>query len=153
MPRQTIWIYIDIPAKTCTIHADPKCPYVQNKAETKYRGVDRLKRDGGWLQFKHIREAREYYLARFDRFEWKEHCYVSSDIVHVPKGRTGKEMISHSDGLSFNSVTDHFQKVMGGFGKRVDPQQLPWWLQVFYGLVVAIVMVCFIVWLIAYLIG
>lgn len=149
MPDQTIWLNIDIPLKRCTVHGDPKCPYVQNMVETRYKGIDRLKRDGGWLRFGHIREAREFHLARYDQFQWREHCYASSDIVPVAESRTGKEINPHYPGVSFNSVTDHYQTVLGWSGKKVDNRLLPRGLKVFYGLVVAVLLICFILMAVA----
>jgi hypothetical protein len=136
-----IWMNIDIPLKTCTIHSDPNCPYIKNMAETRYKGIDHLKRDGGWLPFEHIREAKEFHLAKFDQYHWKEHCYFSSDIAPAANGRPEKRMPAESDGLSFNDVTDHYQKVVGLPGKRIHLMQLPRWLRVFYRLVIAIVIV------------
>lgn len=43
-----VWMNIDKPIKKCTIHQDSSCTYVKNKKETQYKGIEELKRDGGW---------------------------------------------------------------------------------------------------------
>ena len=45
-----VWVNIDIPTKRCTIHSET-CIHVQNRRETKYKSVNKLKRDGGLAFF------------------------------------------------------------------------------------------------------
>lgn len=54
-----IWVNIDKPTKKITIHTDPNCIYIP-KGETPYKGIERLKRDGGWLSFSTLSEAQDY---------------------------------------------------------------------------------------------
>jgi len=57
----TYWVNVDKPTKTCTIHTDGICEFERGKYETPYKGIGKLKRDGGWLHFSSREEAQEYY--------------------------------------------------------------------------------------------
>lgn len=149
MSNQKIWMNIDHPLKTCTIHGDPLCPYVQKMAETKYKGIEELKRDGGWLSFKNIREAKEFHLTKYDRYKWKEHCYFSSKIYADQKGERLRDRAVQHDFPAFNDVTDHYQKIMGLPTRRINYGHLPRWLRFFYALVMAVVVIGAIMMIVA----
>ena len=46
--QENVWVNIDIPTKKFTIHTN--CQYTDRKKETLYKGIENLKRDGGWLE-------------------------------------------------------------------------------------------------------
>ncbi len=70
---------IDKSMKKCTIHSDSNCSYVKNKQETEHKGVGEIRRDGGWLSFPNIREAKDYYLSKYDRYTLIEHWVTISN--------------------------------------------------------------------------
>ncbi|MBO8171581.1 MAG: hypothetical protein H0Z33_06815 [Bacillaceae bacterium] len=133
-----IWMNVDRPMKTCTIHADPVCPYVRKKRETDYKGVERLKRDGGWLSFDSLLEAREYHLSQFDDYSLKQHCGAAEREKTAPVQGSTVAKVSGSDNPSINSVTDHYQKIVGLPGKKVPLTTMPRWLRIFYYVVVGV---------------
>jgi len=49
-----VWVNVDIPWKTCTIHTEP-CRYVSyyvhGEGKPQFKGIEELKRDGGWFSF------------------------------------------------------------------------------------------------------
>jgi hypothetical protein len=70
--EETVWANIDIPTKTYTIHKD--CNYVARKRETQLKGIERLKRDGGWLSFKSRQKAKKHRKNDYANFKIVEHC-------------------------------------------------------------------------------
>ena len=70
-----VWLNIDKLTKRCTLHSAPTCIYLQNKEETEYKGIGELKRHGGWLEFPNETEAREFFLAKFERYHWAKKIY------------------------------------------------------------------------------
>ena len=65
----TFWVNVDKPTKTCTIHRR-ECGHVL-KSETPYKGIKRLKRDGGWFSFASAEEAEDYCKR-----EWQTKGYI-----------------------------------------------------------------------------
>lgn len=61
-----IWVNINRPTKKCTLHTNLSCPYVLAIKETNRKGIEDLKRDGGWKSFSGYIEAMDYCK------EWKE---------------------------------------------------------------------------------
>lgn len=55
-----IWVNVDKPTKKLTIHTDPSCEYVLNKRETNCKGIEEMKRDGGWVSFDSLEKAKYY---------------------------------------------------------------------------------------------
>ena len=51
---------IDKPTRRCVVHYEI-CKYARGKRETPFKGVKRMKRDGGWMPFPSIQEARNYF--------------------------------------------------------------------------------------------
>ena len=68
------WINIDKPLKTCTYHSEDSCRHVMDKGETPHKGLDALKRDGGWIEFSSYLEARKFYSDHFPSFKFINHC-------------------------------------------------------------------------------
>ena len=66
----TFWVNVDKPTKRCVIHREG-CKYEQAKSETPFKGISKLKRDGGWVSFDSVEEAGGY-CAR----EWKSKGYI-----------------------------------------------------------------------------
>ncbi|MBY6270166.1 hypothetical protein [Parageobacillus thermoglucosidasius] len=62
-----VWMNIDIPERKCTIHTN-SCRYVQDKKETKYKGIMELKEHGGWLEFETTSKAENYQKSRFPEY-------------------------------------------------------------------------------------
>ena len=58
--RMKFWVNVDKPTKRCVIHRE-ECRYEQAKSGTPLKGINELKRDGGWIPFNSIGEAQNYY--------------------------------------------------------------------------------------------
>jgi len=69
-----VWINVDKPTKKCTIHTNPDCKYVVSKKETPYKGVNVLKRDGGWVQYHTVAEAESDLYGKFNRYNATSCC-------------------------------------------------------------------------------
>jgi hypothetical protein len=69
-----IWVNVDKPTKRCTIHANPNCVYVIRKRETSYKGIEKMKRDGGWLSFSTIEDAESFCKTKFFGYSTIRHC-------------------------------------------------------------------------------
>ncbi len=54
-----VWVNVDKPTNCCTIHLD-SCRHVAEKRETEFKGIQDMKRDGGWSELSTLREAREF---------------------------------------------------------------------------------------------
>ena len=66
----TFWVNVDKPTKSCVVHREG-CRYEQDKSETPLKGINELKRDGGWLFFASLEEAEDY-----GRREWETRGYI-----------------------------------------------------------------------------
>lgn len=110
--------------------------------ETKYKGVGELKRDGGWLTFLNFREAKQHFLAKYDRYQLIEHCVsTKKEEVDFEKIKTNKRELNEPEIAPFNSATEHYRKIMGLQTNRVNLNQLPKWLRVFYYFIVGFVVI------------
>lgn len=69
-----VWLNVDRPTKKCTIHSDENCIYVVEKGETPYKGLEKMKKDGGWFSFKNIADAERFCKTRFPDYELVRHC-------------------------------------------------------------------------------
>ncbi len=69
-----LWVNIDKPLKKFTIHEALSCIYVAKIQESPYKGVECLKRDGGWMSFQSKAEAMHYYDENFNQYQIIEHC-------------------------------------------------------------------------------
>jgi len=63
------WMNIDKPTKTITIHSNT-CKYVVKK-ETKYKGIERERRDGGWYLIDSTLESQQFYHYSYPHFDRK----------------------------------------------------------------------------------
>lgn len=149
-----VWMKVDKLTKKCTIHADTQCKMLSERKEKDFKGIGELKRDGGWLFFDNVREAKEYYLSNFDNYKLVEHCSANNDEIYIIN-KTKKQSSRDSDEIeipSFNSVTDHYRKIMGVPKKvNLNPTKLPKWLRIFYYTIV-VFMVFYVVVFMAYVI-
>lgn len=57
-----VWLNIDIPTKTNTIHFKIKPP------KAKFKGIEEIKRDGGWFEFDGEEEAIKYAKSNYPDF-------------------------------------------------------------------------------------
>lgn len=57
---EAVWVNVDRPTAKEMLHAE-HCRYVRDKHETELKGIGELKRDGGWLPFESLDEARKAY--------------------------------------------------------------------------------------------
>ncbi len=57
-----VWLNIDIPTKTNTIHFKIKPP------KANFKGIGELKRDGGWFKFACEEEAVKYAKSNYPDF-------------------------------------------------------------------------------------
>jgi len=76
------WVNVDKPTKTCTIHVKG-CEYENRKRETEYKGISKLKRDGGWLAFDSLESAqvycKEHWVTR--KFQVISHNCLTKYVV------------------------------------------------------------------------
>ncbi len=63
------WVNIDKPTKTCVIHKEG-CRYILSE-ETPYKGIERLKCDGGWFSFVSLEEAENYAKEEWEAKGYK----------------------------------------------------------------------------------
>lgn len=71
------WLHSYIPHRECVLHED-RCVYVQLFAKgSKNQGVNELKRDGGWFEFKSHEAAKRHYRTQFEPqgYVLKQECY------------------------------------------------------------------------------
>jgi hypothetical protein len=68
------WLNIDIPSKVCTVHSILQCTYVGQKKETPFKGIDLLRRDGGWLRFDNLEEANRFCRDQYSVYKLFVHC-------------------------------------------------------------------------------
>ncbi|MFD2637821.1 hypothetical protein [Piscibacillus salipiscarius] len=67
-----VWVNIDLPTKRYVLHRE--CTYTNRICETPYKGVGRLKRDGGWIRFRNAEIAMKRLKEEYDQFECSIHC-------------------------------------------------------------------------------
>lgn len=68
-----VWVNVDKPTKNCTIHGS-NCIFVLRKRETKYKGLGKIKRDGGWILFESVEDAYTFCKERFPEYKVRRHC-------------------------------------------------------------------------------
>ncbi|ESU31902.1 hypothetical protein G3A_14195 [Bacillus sp. 17376] len=68
-----MWLNVDIPTKKVTIHEDD-CPYIP-KGDSKYKKLNGLLRDGGWLNYKNREEALLEYEHNYREYE-RGYCFT-----------------------------------------------------------------------------
>lgn len=69
-----IWLNVDKPTKLCTLHTDGRCTKWQKNRETQFKGLGKLKYNGGWLNFVSAEQAMLYYQSDFPEYEFIDHC-------------------------------------------------------------------------------
>ncbi|PVX25379.1 MAG: hypothetical protein CW691_04785 [Candidatus Bathyarchaeum sp.] len=57
------WLNVDTPDKSL-LHIEG-CQYEVNKKETPNKGIEELKKHGGWLSFSSISEAKKYFEQKY----------------------------------------------------------------------------------------
>jgi hypothetical protein len=57
------WLNIDTPTKSF-LHIEG-CRFEVNKKTTPLKGIEELKKDGGWLSFSSISEAKKYFEQKY----------------------------------------------------------------------------------------
>lgn len=68
-----MWLNVDIPTKKVTIHEDD-CRYIP-KGDSKYKKLNGLLRDGGWLNYKNREEALLEYEHNYREYE-RGYCFT-----------------------------------------------------------------------------
>jgi len=68
-----LWLNIDKPTKTITVHSVETCRHVQNRHETKLKGIDWMKRDGGWMECENLKDVIEA-TREFEGYVVRECC-------------------------------------------------------------------------------
>ncbi|MBP2242632.1 hypothetical protein J2Z40_003209 [Cytobacillus eiseniae] len=63
-----MWINVDHPTKKITFHLDD-CIFIPT-ADSKYKKVNGLLRDGGWLYYKDLQEAQSYYEDNYKKYKF-----------------------------------------------------------------------------------
>ena len=58
-----VWLNIDFPEKKATLHINT-CRHVLALGPTEFKGVGKMKRDGGWMPFESNAEAEEYIRSQ-----------------------------------------------------------------------------------------
>lgn len=80
-----VWLNIDKPCKRCTIHIEP-CRrvsyYIKGEGKPQFKGIEELKRDGGWFSFHSIEEAEDFYKRNWKpkRYSISKRCYCNYPI-------------------------------------------------------------------------
>ena len=57
------WLNVDIPTKSF-LHSEG-CRFEVGKKATPHKGIGELKRDGGWLSFSSILEAKKFFEQKY----------------------------------------------------------------------------------------
>lgn len=135
-----VWLNIDNPTKKCTLHSDSNCVYLKNKEETEYKGIGELKRHGGWLEFLKETEAREFYLAKLERYRFFEHCSNQQGHFQVITEQKRDEFKRLAEIEPVNNGIEYHQQIVGSRPRKINPANLPnWALKIYYFVVAFIV--------------
>ncbi|SEQ93094.1 hypothetical protein [Piscibacillus halophilus] len=67
-----VWVNIDLPTKRLEVHRE--CAHTNQMCETPYKGVGKLKRDGGWIRFRNAEVAIQRLKEEYDQYECLIHC-------------------------------------------------------------------------------
>ncbi|RPF53329.1 hypothetical protein [Aquisalibacillus elongatus] len=70
--HKPVWVNIDVPTKCYTLHRE--CSYTNRMCETPYKGVGKLKRDGGWIRFRNEDIALKRQQEEYEQYELIIHC-------------------------------------------------------------------------------
>jgi hypothetical protein len=69
-----VWVNVDRPTRRCTLHTNLDCVYVARKQETLYKGLEKMRRDGGWFSFPTLKDAERFCKTRFSDYSIIRHC-------------------------------------------------------------------------------
>lgn len=71
MKVSKFWLNVDFDPReySCRLHRDD-CPFIL-RTPTPYKGIGELKRDGGWLFFETIEEAKAWHRDKHPEIPWK----------------------------------------------------------------------------------
>lgn len=67
------WLNIDLPTKTVTLHR-LNCTNVISRKESIYKGINILRRDGGWLYFESKDDADLFCVNQYAGYKKIPHC-------------------------------------------------------------------------------
>ncbi|PLR92019.1 hypothetical protein [Bacillus sp. T33-2] len=70
--KNNVWVNIDKPTKKFTIHH--KCAYTEKMAETPFKGINEMKRDGGWFSEKNEDRAIQLHNKCYPNYTMIRHC-------------------------------------------------------------------------------
>lgn len=70
--KEEIWVNIDIPTKTLTLHQN--CVYIDKMKESNFKGIGTIKRDGGWIKKNRLKEIRILHEEKYPDYTMKSHC-------------------------------------------------------------------------------
>ncbi|GEL77833.1 hypothetical protein [Tenuibacillus multivorans] len=70
--QKPVWVNIDVPTQRFTLHRE--CMHTNRMCETPYKGIGKLKRDGGWIRFRNIDVAVKRQEEDYNQFELVIHC-------------------------------------------------------------------------------
>ena len=131
-----VWMYIDHRMKKCILHSDPHCTVVRN-IEEPGQNIFSTRKLNKWIKFDSALEAREVHLARYDNYQFREHCAAISEVHIIPKEQQ-PIIDSGIDIPSFNSVSEYYRKIIGVPTKLYlnKIHSLPLWLKLFFYLVI-----------------
>lgn len=57
------WVNVDIPTKSF-LHVEG-CRFEVNKKETLLKGIEEIKKDGGWISFPSLSEAEKFFKQKY----------------------------------------------------------------------------------------
>jgi hypothetical protein len=69
--KQKVWVNIDHPTKRFSLHR--VCIFNEKMAETPFKGVGTLKRDGGWILLENMDAAVNLYVEDYPEYEFDYH--------------------------------------------------------------------------------
>jgi len=77
------WLNVDFPTNISKLHEE-ECRYCKPK-DSLAKGRGRVGRDGGWLQFNSVREAKKYHDDNLDKMIWQpcKVCLPEQDKLSI----------------------------------------------------------------------
>lgn len=86
------WMNVDTVFKKCVVHRE-ECPWVdwvRNEGSPEFKGINELKRDGGWFSFDSIEEVESDYRQNWEPRDYilsRAKCIISNVKWQGPKAR------------------------------------------------------------------
>lgn len=62
------WVNVDLPTSSYRLHK-VICPYCTPR-ETSWKGIESIKRDGGWYEFETKNEAKKFKITLQKNVKW-----------------------------------------------------------------------------------